>query len=229
MPHPLQPAGHEPPQERLPLPDGTVPARQLEGHGLNRLFQASPLVAQPIGLDTDSAFAPPRRPCMSSFPEVRPRKQERTHSGKAARSASSAASSRRLAGRGRPHRALSTRAQKPPPRRAKAHPRHASGTMPTIGPLPPARRRCLLQSGPLRLRMAFGFGANRLLALYLLRQTFPAAHRSAPAHRARSKASTVASSASEGRPSGTIPRSRCTACTAANRLSAAAEAAPPWL
>ena len=37
----------------------------------------------------------------------------------------------------------------------------------------PLVRRCLLQSGPLRLRMAFGFGAKRLLALYLLRQTFP--------------------------------------------------------
>ena len=84
----------------------------------------------------------------------------------------------------------------------------------------PLVRRCLLQSGPLRLRMAFGFGAKRLLALYLLRQTFPGGARKRPRlplpHR-------------KGRPSGTIPRSPAARpAPAANRQSAAAGAVPPW-
>ena len=39
---------------------GLFQARQLEGHGLNRLFQASPLVAQPIGLTTQFQRVPRR-------------------------------------------------------------------------------------------------------------------------------------------------------------------------
>ena len=39
---------------------GLFQARQLEGHGLNRLFQASPLVAQPIGLTTQIQRVPRR-------------------------------------------------------------------------------------------------------------------------------------------------------------------------
>ena len=59
MPHPLQPAGHRLKSVFRPQ-TGLFQARQLEGHGLNRLFQASPLVAQPIGLTTQIQRVPRR-------------------------------------------------------------------------------------------------------------------------------------------------------------------------
>ena len=85
----------------------------------------------------------------------------------------------------------------------------------------PLVRRCLLQSGPLRLRMAFGFGAKRLLALYLLRQTFPGG---APFPRQLHRALESVH--------GCLFRigkaDRPAQSPAANRQSAAAGAVPPW-